>query len=175
MFILISYYFEFTKKKEHLAAGVEPFTKTPDDFLSYPIGGLRAIIEFLNLWAVNHKVPQNFLMVKYEDLHKDTSGVVKGILGFIGEQEIDENALKQAIEFSKFDNMRKLEEKGVAGLKINPHVKKGDTEGYKTRKGQVGNYKSYLSNKSCQEMESIIAEKLSTFYGTYTHKKKIEP
>jgi hypothetical protein len=165
--ILISYYFEYTKKKEYLAAGVAPFLGTPDEFLHYPIGGIRAIIAFLNLWADNYNTPKDFHLVKYEDLHENTSLEIRNILAFIGETNIDEEALTKAIDFSKFDNMRKLEEKGVAGLRLNPHVEHGDTEGYKTRKGQVGGYKNYLSPNSCAKMEAIISQELSPFFESY--------
>jgi hypothetical protein len=165
--VLISYYFEYTKKKENQAAGLPPFKGTPDEFLHYPIGGIEAIIEFYNIWAENHAVPREFHLVRYEDIHSDTVAEIERVLRFIGESEVDQEVLRKAIDFASFDNMRSLEERGVAGLRLNPHVAKGDTEGYKTRKGKVGGYVDYLSPTASADMEQVISTKLSSFFEQY--------
>lgn len=165
--VVVSYFFEYTKKKEYLAAGEPPFEGSMDDFAFHKIGGIPAIVEFFNIWAANTTVPKEFLVLTYEDMHANTHALVEKALRFIGEKDIDKVALDKAIGFSSFDNMRNLEEKGVGGLRLNPHVSVGDTEGYKTRKGKVGGYTDYLSEATVAKAKAHIQQHLADLFAAY--------
>jgi hypothetical protein len=165
--VVVSYFFEYTKKKEHLSAGEPPFLGTVDDFMHHKIGGLRAIIRFYNIWAEKRQVPRDFVMVTYEDLHKDTMGEISRLLRYLDKNPVDETVLAEAVAFGRFDNMRALEEKGTPGLRLNPNVQLSDTEGYKVRKGKVGGYSDYLSPASTAEADRIVREELSDFFSFY--------
>ena len=167
--VLVSYFFEYTKKKEYLAAGRPPFIGTIDDFVHHDIGELRAIIGFYNIWAGNTDVPREFSLITYEGLHRDAAGEVKRVLELIDDNGVDQACLEQAVAFGAFDNMRKLEERNSPGLRLNPNVQLGDTEGYKTRKGKVSGYKDYLSPATILEVDRIIRDELSDFYHFYKH------
>jgi hypothetical protein len=171
--LLVSYFFEYTKKKEYLAAGEPPYTGTIDDFVHHHIGGLRTIVRFYNIWAENVTVPREFHLLTYENLQADTRGELARVLKLLDKSEIDTDCLDKAIAFGGFDNMRQLEERSAPGLTLNPHVKLGDTEGYKVRKGKVGGYVEYLSPASVATCDRIIDEELSDYFGFYKHQSPV--
>jgi hypothetical protein len=168
--LLVSYFFEYTKKKEYLAAGEPPFTGTIDDFVHHHIGGLRSIVRFYNIWAENVAVPREFHLLTYEKLQADTRGELTRVLRLLDNSAIDPQCVDKAVSFGAFDNMRQLEERSAPGLTLNPHVKLGDTEGYKVRKGKVGGYGDYLSPASVATCDRIIDEELSDYFGFYKHR-----
>jgi len=50
--------------------------------------------------------------IRYEDLQRDAAGVLRGVLGFIGEElnaGVNDDALRAAVKASSFDNLRALE------------------------------------------------------------------
>ena len=104
--MLVSYFFEYTKKKEYLAAGEPPFTGTIDDFVHHRIGGLRSIVRFYNIWAENVAVPREFHLLTYEDLQADTRGELTRVLKLLDNSGIDPQCVDKAVSFGAFDNMR---------------------------------------------------------------------
>jgi hypothetical protein len=165
--VVVSYFFEYTKKKEYLAAGEPPFTGTIDDFVYHKIGGLRAVVRFFNIWAENRGTPREFSLLTYEDLHRNTVAEVTRIADIIDRNPIDPACIEKAVTFGAFENMRKLEEQNAPGLRLNPNVRLGDTEGYKVRKGKIAGYRDYLSAHTIAEAEQIIRGELSDFYHFY--------
>jgi hypothetical protein len=53
---------------------------------------------------------RNFMLVKYEDLHTDGFNQLRQIIDFIGYSKIPNNIIEDAVEFAKFDNMKKMEQ-----------------------------------------------------------------
>jgi len=164
--LLVSYFFEYTKKKEYLAAGELPFTGMIDDFVHHHIGGLRTIVRFYNIWAENVGVPREFNLITYENLHADARGELTRVVKMLDSNEVDPACVEKAVAFGTFENMRQLEERSEF-LSINPHVKRGDFEGYKVRRGKVAGYVDYLSSQSVAECDRIIRSELSDYFAFY--------
>ena len=99
---LVSGYFHATKRKEW-------FEGTISEFIRSAQFGVPKIIAFYDIWLHNRHVPKSFLFIRYEDLHQDPSGVLRKVLGFIGEVEVEENRLDESIAYCSFNNLRKLE------------------------------------------------------------------
>ena len=63
---------------------------------------------------------------------------------FLGETSVDAETIDRAVEYARFDNMRKLE----LGRKFdNSRMlpgKSGDEDSLKVRRGKVGGYRDYL-------------------------------
>ncbi len=157
---LISYYFQASKRRDR-------FTGTPSEFLRHPVGALDTIIAYYNAWADARTVPREFLLIRYEDLHRDPLAELTRALEVVGRVP-PRHVLETAIEYSRFDNMRKLE--AAAALGAHDRLKPGDAgdiESYKTRKGKVGGYREYLSAEDIAWMNDRIATQLSPFYADY--------
>ncbi len=96
-------------------------------------------------------------------MHKNIRKEFQNILEFIG-LTVAENIIDEAIKYTQFENMKKMEKQDKFNMKrLRPGNKK-DPESYKTRRGKVGGYKDYLSKK-----EIIVLNKkmkhLTKFYG----------
>jgi len=157
---LISYYFQASLRRGR-------FSGTPSEFLRHPIGALDTIIAYYNAWADNRHVPRTFCMMRYEDLHRDPIGEVSRALHVVGLVPA-RSVIEAAVEFSRFDNMRKLEREGTLGAhdRMRP-ADAGVVESYKTRKGKIGGFRDYLSPEDVGYMNDRIARTLSPFYADY--------
>jgi len=70
-------------------------------------------------WTAVRKDDPGFLLLRYEDMKRDTAGVLASIVGFLdrcGFRKIDSNpeALRRTIELSSADNMRALEKQDAS-------------------------------------------------------------
>lgn len=115
--------------------------------------GVRAIINYMNTWVDNKNIFKNIKIIYFEDLKKDIFKEVKDICRFAGIECSDE-IINKAIEYSSFENMRKIEESGELNWHGLPNPK--DKRGLKTRKGKVGGYKDEVS----EDDQLFISEKL---------------
>lgn len=103
-------------------------------------------------WITNQiNIENGFLLLKYEDLLNNTSKEIHKILKFLNLHRTDKE-IKEAIEWSSFDNMKSLEEKQKEYL--NP----GESTDRKipfVREGRENGWKSFLN----KEQEEKINEK----------------
>ena len=78
---------------------------------------------------------------------------------------INDSILNNVVEFSKFENMQKMErENALNTARLRPgNVNDPDT--YKVRKGEVGGYKFYFSNDDIEYLNRMIDENLSDYFG----------
>jgi hypothetical protein len=159
---VISYYFEATKRRGRFAG-------TAGEFLRHPVGGLDTLLTYYGIWADARTVPQSFCLVRYEDLHRDPVGELGRVMRAVGRAPA-RAALESAVEFSRFENMRKLEAKGFARPDIDRRDP-GDAESFKARKGKVGGYREYLSPEDVDYMNARIEERLSPYYADYLRPK----
>ena len=103
-------------------------------------------------------MPKSFLFIRYEDLHQDPSGVLRKVLGFIGEVEVEENRLDESIAYCSFNNLKKLEaENKFKDSKLKP-ADVSDPESFKVRKGKIGGYTEYLSEEDVEFIDKTIKE-----------------
>ncbi len=100
------------------------------------------------------------MVVRYEEMHTDTFGILKRVLNFAG-LSYSEGDIMRAVEAAQFDKMRSLEESfgvdGALGAKNERFV----------RRGRVGCWKDELD----EECVRIIEQK----YGKVMGKVGYEP
>jgi len=168
--VLVSSYFEMSKRGEIF--GDNPYTiRKPTfngsltEFTNKQVGGYDTILAYYNIWADNRRVPQDFLLVRYEDIKADPTGELRKVIDFLELKTISDDAIAEAVDYGSFDNMRKMEteNKFQSGI-LNPADKK-DESSYKTRKGEVGGYMKYLNEKEIEILNRKIQEDLSDFFG----------
>ncbi|ADH85793.1 sulfotransferase domain-containing protein [Desulfurivibrio alkaliphilus] len=158
--VLVSSYFQKTKRNAN-------YRGTMEEYVHERRGGIESIVAFYNIWARNRYLPADFLLISYEDLHADPAGELRRVLEFIGYGEISEDIIREAVEFCRFDNMRRLEAGNAFGTSALSAREVDDEESYKTRKGKVGGYGDYLNGEGLAYVEKVIGERLDPFYRRY--------
>jgi hypothetical protein len=164
--VVVSYYFQYMLRGDRNEANDSFFAGSLGDFVRHEIGGLRSIVGFYNIWAANRDVPRRFTLLRYEDLHRDTERSLRSIIEFLGLPDLGPAAIAAAVEFGRFDNMRKLEEAGsLPGERLKSTT--DNPEGFKTRKGVVGGYINYLPPAELEYIDRILEAELDDFYASY--------
>jgi len=149
--VLVSSYFQATKR-------THKFKGTLSDFIRSEKYGVKKVVTFYTIWHKNREVPREFLLLSYEDMHKNPEDVLAKTLRVIGVEEIDGETLKEAIAFASFNNMKKMEAGGYfKDPKMRP-ANAHDEESFKVRKGVVGGYAAYLSETDIQYVDRTVEE-----------------
>jgi hypothetical protein len=168
--VIVSSYFE--EKHRRALFGDNPYEKVRSkfhgelvDFINQQSGGFDTIIAFYNIWAKNRKIPKDFLLIRYEDIHANPAGELKRILDFIGLNNIGNEEIKAAVNFASFDNMRRMEKETRFDSAILKPAENSKLDTYKTRKGKMGGYKGYLTEEEIETLNQKMRENLSEFYG----------
>ena len=139
-------------------------------FIRDPVLGMEKLLAFYNLWAEGKNTLPRVMRIRYEDLSRDTAGQLKGVLEFLG-IAIDPGLVNDAVRFSSFSNMKKLEASGNApkyrssGLDVFATGDKGNPDAYHVRRGLIGGYREYLSEDARVEFETRVARNLHGWYG----------
>lgn len=100
--------------------------------------------EHVNSWLTHRREEQKILLVRYEDLHRDSLNWFSKILEFCN-LHVSEEELISAIESSRFENMRYLEEQA------NLHYANLDLRFM--RKGQIDIWREELSDELVKLIE----------------------
>jgi hypothetical protein len=148
---VISCYFEATKRKRVYAG-------TLSEFLRDPRYGIEKIVAFYDSWAGARSVPAALLVVSYEELHAAPAKVLRETLAFLGADDVPEAILSEAVDYGRFDNMRRMEQAG--GLGEGSRLRPGDAadaSSYKTRQGKVGGFAGTLSPEDLAFVNRVMA------------------
>jgi len=149
--VLVSSYFHATKRKNI-------FQGTISEFVRSNRYGAKKIVTFYNIWHANRTVPDEFLLITYEDLHMNTKEVLIKVLKFMGLENVDDTIIENAISFSSFKNMKKMEKEKVFSNSKMACGDENDQDSYKVRKGTVGGYKEYLDDEDITYIDDVIKE-----------------
>ena len=166
--VAVSYYFHETRRTKRFYPDweVAEFQGEISDFLHSSVGGVDHFIRFYNIWADNRDVPDDLLLLKYEEIHGQPCASLQQLLAFLGFPEVPESTVEDAVEFASFDKMRNMEKEGTFA---HPHYMqpgdRGDEDSYKVRRGKVGGYVDYLSPQDIDWLTERMRSELSPFYG----------
>jgi hypothetical protein len=128
--------------------------------------GLKWVIGFLNQWANDAENIKDLHLVRYEDLKARPVETLEKLVEFMGAPANAEH-IRDAVEFSSYDNMKKMEEKKtfwLSGGRMVPRDR-SNPNSYKVRRAKVGGYKDYFDDQQVAEIEAYVAENLSPFFG----------
>ncbi|MCH9697030.1 MAG: sulfotransferase domain-containing protein [Gammaproteobacteria bacterium] len=148
---------------------------TLDEFVMKHPAGLTKVIDFLNVWAAEKDVVGDLLIVRYEDLKQSPETILHGIMDFL-DSPTDKKTIKEAVEFSSFDNMKKMESSNtfrLSGGRMMPGDK-NNPDSFKVRKGEVGGYRQYFSIEQTYLIDEHIERRLSPVYG-YKSQNQSQP
>jgi hypothetical protein len=141
------------------------------EFLRDDRYGVRKIVTFCTIWHANRYVPREFRLLRYEDMVANPVASLAQALEFIGVRGLQEALLQRAVEFARFENMRKLEASNYFDRRMLQPAIPSHQDSYKVRKGKVGGYRDYFSAQDLAEAEKIIADQGSPFTAPYLEHK----
>jgi hypothetical protein len=147
---------------------LKPFNGTIDEFIQQDIGGFASIIAYFNIWHASRNVPKKFLLLRYEDLSRDTKGALQQVVRFLGLSGVGDTTLQSAIEFASFENMRAMEATNSASVDFLRPADVNDSESYKIRRGKVGGFVDYLSSAQIEALTKQMQETLNPELGYST-------
>lgn len=161
--VLISSFFQHSLREKKLKDALT-FDGSLSAFVRDPIFGIHAIIHYMNIWAAARNTPRAFLCMRYEDLRSDMATVLAEFFRFIGDRPIRREALKRAVEWGRFENMKKMEKENLLN---SPRLRQthADDESCKVRKGEVGGYRQYLNAEDLAFVDRAVVHDLDPFFG----------
>jgi hypothetical protein len=139
----VSLYLQLTRRDPN--APLKLRRKTASEMLRDRKFGVPAIINAMNDWINEFSERDNFTLVRYEALRASPAEHFRDLLASLGEAEPDARIFQDALEFSRFENMQKLEAAGAFDSNILHPGDVRDPESFKVRRGKVGGYREYLS------------------------------
>jgi hypothetical protein len=168
--VIVSSYFEM--KNRGRLFGPNPYEKHNADFVgSLPEfiqqrrGGFDTLLAFYNIWAQNRHLPQDFLLVRYEDMQANPGGELRRVLDFLGLQAVSQAIIDEAVNYASFENMRKMEAEGRFQSGMLRPADQADRESYKTRKGKTKGFVDHLSAIEIDALTQKMNEKLDPYFG----------
>lgn len=154
--VIVSLYFH--KKNRD-----DAYNGTISEFIHEEVGGIDTLIKFYKIWERNRCIPKDFLLVRYEDIHKNPEKELRKILKFIGLEGIRNELIRKAVSFASFENMQRMErENRLGSFRLMP-TNKADINSYKTRRGKVGGYVDYLSKDEINFLNRKIGTSLRMY------------
>ena len=168
--VIVSSYFEFSQRNKLFGdnpyeARSSYYEGSISNFIDQDRGGFDTILQYFNIWAANKDVPNNFLLVRYEDMKQNPANVLRKALEFLGLDDISNKEINKSVEYASFDNMRKLEEKGQVQSSLLKPGDKNNPDSYKTRKGKIGSYQDNLTQEEIKRLNDKMSLSLSSYFG----------
>jgi alcohol sulfotransferase len=136
------------------------------DFITGDNGGsMRAVSDYLNLWAGESGQVAHFHLLRYEDLRAEPHRELRQLLDFM-QVEASEEHVNAAVEYSAYENMKKMESKQqfrLAGGRMMPRDK-DNPNSYKVRRAKVGGYRDYFSDEEVTAIDAQLADTLDPMF-----------
>ena len=158
--LIVSSYFHHTNRKKK-------FNGTISEFIRSDRYGIKKIMAFYKIWFENQTLPSEFLLLRYENMHENAASCLRSLIDFIGVPDIPENVVANAVEFSSFENMKKMEMSNYFQMTMMKPADPANESSYKVRRGKVGGYVDYLSEEDVEFIDRIVSEMGHPFVKSY--------
>ena len=149
--VIVSSYFQETGRARVYDGALSQFVRSGRF-------GIRKVVAFLKAWHVSRSVPREFVLLQYEDMMHNAQDTLKTLLDFADAGEVAPSTIAGAVEFARFENMRKLEQKDSFQSAILSPADPRDPESFKVRRGKVGGYSQYLTEDDVRYIDSIVRD-----------------
>src|SRR5213082_518962 len=124
--------------------------------------GISGIIRTMNDWLHEFAGLNSFMIIRYEALRASPAEHYRELLAVLGETTPDISIFQEALDFSQFENMQKLEAAGAFDSKILLPGDVRDPESFKVRRGKIGGYREYLSAEDQRYAAEALTDRKST-------------
>jgi hypothetical protein len=156
--VLVSLFFQKTKRSKHKTG------KDMAGFISDKRHGIDLIVRVMNHWRTRLETHPDVFWISYEALKQDCTKTLMEIVRFMNLSIIREDMTQGAVDFAKFENMKKMEAKGVLDNRIMRPGDPSDPDSFKVRKGKVGDYVNHFSSKDLILLDRAVVD-LDPFFG----------
>jgi len=154
--VLVSQYYHIRHR-----SGYESFPK--EGMIDNPNVGLLKIIGFMNKWLeYSRKYPDTVLNIAYDDLKLNTYENLAALFDHIN-YKVSKESINTAIENTTLAKMRQAES-GNADNPWSTTKKKGNPNSFHSRKGIVGEYKTFFTEEEIAHINKIISENLDSAF-----------
>lgn len=158
----VSHYHELTRRTAETAGGLKD--RTASEILRDPIHGIAVMVRSMNEWMNEFGHRKDCTLVRYEDLHLDPAAQFRRVLAALGKAEPAQPYFDDALQFSRFGNMKKMEASRAYDPQLLQPGNVDDPESYKVRRGKVGGYVDYLAAADVEYANRLVAQ-LDVRYG----------
>lgn len=141
----VSHYVQLTRPSADAPEQLK--TITASEMLRDPLLGIEPIVRTMNDWLQEIGHRSNVTLLRYEDLKNAPNEYFRRALVAAGENEIPSDLFEEAVRFTQFGNMKKLEAAGAFDSKILQTRDQADPESANVRRGKVGGFTDYLSKE----------------------------
>jgi len=163
--VLVSMYFQYSRRPNSRPVIPREYLSDITTYVHSPVGSLDTFLKYYAIWADNRDVPAEFVLVRYEDLHRNPQDELRRILSVIQDREFSDEILAEAVQFASFNNMRRLESSGSTERPMFKPGNVDDPDSYKTRRGKVAGFGEYLSADDVEYISRRAAAELPALYG----------
>ena len=128
-------------------------------------GSMRAVTDYLNLWAAEVGRMQHFHLLRYEDLRARPREELRRLLDFMHVHASDVQ-VDAAVDYSSYENMKKMESAQqfrLAGGRMMPRDK-DNPDSYKVRRAKVGGYRDYFKDDEVAAIDARLAGTLDPLF-----------
>ena len=151
--VVISLYFHMKKRRRFYEGDLA-------GFLGNKNGSIDTILRYYNIWAAAERIPESFLLVRYEDIHQDPHRELRRVLDFVGIHGVSDDVIDDAVRYASFSNMRQMEMEDAFDSNKLRAADKSDQDSFKTRKGEVAGYHNYLTAEQIAALDAKIDAQL---------------
>jgi len=156
--IVVSLHFHKTKRsRRRMDVDISTFIRDPHY-------GVDNIVRVMNLWRQRLAHHPQCLWLRYEDMKADTRKALEQLVSFIGIDKVDDSLVDEAVKFSEFENMKKMEAKNAFGSAILQARDVTDPNSFKVREGRVGGYVKHFGEADLKYLDEAIGH-LDPFFG----------
>lgn len=149
--ILVSAYFQATRR-------INVYEGPISDFVRDDAYGVDKVLAFYRIWSENREIPARFEFITYEELHRDTAGVLARALAFLG-ADVSMATIARAVDYCSFENLHSAEAEDRFNSDILRPARTNDPEAFKVRRGEVGKFAQYLSSEDIAYIDEAVAER----------------
>lgn len=157
--VLVSFYHQARSRNRFWAGDM-------DSFARHRFIGIERIIELMN-HLVARRASLNAPFFYYEDMIADPDEQFL-LLVKAAQDCLDEKLVREAVQYSSFERMRRMEQSGRFGKRLS-QWRQSDPNSLKTRKGGVGGYMEEMPTRTIAYVEDRINSRLDPFFERYIH------
>jgi hypothetical protein len=148
--VIVSFYYQIAKRSGAYRGDLSATIR-------HPRFGINAMVDVMNAWMAEWSQRSGFKFVRYEDCMRNTEAVFREVLAFMGVSEIDEAILRHGLQFSSFENMKRMESARQFKNKILSAANVDDPDSYKVRRGIVGGYRDCVAADDIRYLDHAVS------------------